>query len=262
MKSILAPLALISSAAWAQERTDWIPILEPSPNGGLVHTGQFDYEKNFASGIWIETGPPTAIVLQNGRQTPIVTQKGLSFLNQTFGGTGEIEIKRSGQAATSKPIDLDALVAAAPPMELFEDDGGPAIQPQDGVWSSTLDIISETGCPAGIAAAASASLGLSQSKQITFTKPNWQPGDFGPHFAGMEWQKTGENVLVAAPYDAPQNTREAGFAIIVQMQMKALSDTKFDVRGRVWASFSPEMARIVGSSEDCIVVARGFYTKQ
>lgn len=262
-KAVVFSVGLFMSAlmADAQTRDDWIPILEPSPAGGLVHTGEFTYQKNYTGGIWEKSGPPTAIVIQNGRQSPVVTQKGLGFLNRQYGGSGEIQIVLERDTPSHNPIDLEAMGEALPPIELFEDDGSPAMQPQNGLWTSSLDIVSEEGCPPGVADAAASALGMSVSKQIVFSNPTWRPGDFGPQFAEMDWQKVGENALIATPYLSPNSDPQSGMSIVVQFQMKLFSDTKVEVRGRVLVAFSEAMAAIVGSSKECRVVARGFYTR-
>lgn len=263
MKAVcfLTGLMMFCVAANAQVRDDWIPILEISPDGGLVHNGEFTYEKNYTGGIWDKSGPPTAIVIVDGVQTAVVTQKGREFLNQQYGGSGDIEIALSSESPSDNPIDVNSLGAALPPIELFKDDGRPAIQLQDGLWTSSLEIISEEGCPPGVATAATSAMGRSISKQIVFSKPNWNPGDFGPDFAAMTWQRVGENTLVATPYISPGSDAEMGMSIVVQFQMKALSDKKVDVRGRVLARFSKAMATLVGSAKDCKVVAGGAYTR-
>ena len=261
MKPIIA-LALAVSiepvSAHAQDLTDAIPIVRMLPDGGLEHTGEFEYAKNFAGGIWDKAGPPTAILMQNGRQTPIVTQKDISFLDTQFGGSGEIEL----EFTEVQPIDLDTVGEPHAPIELFEDDGSDPIAPLDGTWKSHLSVAGEAGCPPGTSAALLSVMGTSDTRDIRFSTPQWSPSDFGAEFAEMEWEKIGTNTFFATPYSAPPEAQTAGMDLVVHFQMRASSETHIDVGARIIVTFSQMLAQMAGSGQVCEIEARGDYTRQ
>lgn len=148
------------------------------------------------------------------------------------------------------------------PVELFKQSDGPKVTPEDGQWRAVILEAVATGCPPGASEQARAQVLRSNTRTVTFSKPDWHPADLGGEGRSYTWHKVGQNGYFSIPYSTGAEAEGSGVSLSVSTAYMARSATQFDVWYRVHTTLAPALAAIAGSSESCEILVLAELTKQ
>ncbi|MES0884349.1 hypothetical protein [Roseibium sp. SCP14] len=275
--------ATLAAAQDLDENGPGIAVLAEDPNGGILDTGEvmsrnayrdYIHSKRTSAGFVERYGYPRAMLRGGRNMHPIFMRRStpLEQIDRILNGDGKVRstdlaledaVERqifgesTGTANRPNSIDLDEVAAAQGPIELFEGVYN-TITLQDGRWISKVHDMRVTGCPSGIAEAASAHSLASFDRQVTFSAP-WHPSDFGQNLAQFSWRAVGANGYFSEIFDLGGDAAGSGMDLSVTVALNPVSPQQINVWTRVHLVLSPMLAKIAGGSESCTAIARGRY---
>ena len=215
-----------------------IVVVSPREGGGGVTAYISDMSVEDAAILLGEEPPPGTTAIIDDGDGPRFTNRPIDELDRENGGDGNVV------------YDLFA-------------EGAQAIQPLDGTWTSRAVSLSQSGCPAPVAAQLDA-IGsrFEQTMQVDMSEP-FTPAASFPDLAQFTWQRLGPNRWRSQIFDlaeAMEGPPGMSFEVIWTISVRDEETLRND--GTIDMTLPAQVAAMMGMTGPCRVDVTVDYVRQ